>query len=75
MEYTELKVWKKTRKLVNDLYDITKKLPKDKVYGLTSQIRRSTVSTPSNIVEGLVAKELLPTAYIFSISTDVYYMN
>jgi len=39
-------------KLVTDVYLITKSLPKEEIYGLTSQIRKSSVSVPSNIAEG-----------------------
>lgn len=39
-------------KLVTDVYLITKPLPKEELYGLTSQIRKSSVSVPSNIAEG-----------------------
>lgn len=34
------------------IYDVTKDFPKEEIYGLTSQMRRSAVSVPSNIVEG-----------------------
>lgn len=52
MEYTELEVWKEARILVNTIYNITKKFPKEELYGLTDQIRRCAVSIPSNIAEG-----------------------
>ncbi len=45
-------VWNKSMKLVTDVYLITKSLPKEELYGLTSQIRKSSVSVPSNIAEG-----------------------
>ena len=50
--YKELKVWQKARELVKFIYQLTKKFPKEEIYSLTSQIRRSVVSIPSNIAEG-----------------------
>ena len=41
------------------IYKITKRFPKDETYGLTSQIRRSAVSIPSNIAEGYGRKTTL----------------
>ncbi|WP_228027929.1 four helix bundle protein [Costertonia aggregata] len=52
MDYTELEVWKESRKLVSSLYSVTKSFPKEESYGLTSQMRRCAVSVPSNIAEG-----------------------
>lgn len=52
MEYTELDVWKEARKLVCSLYAMTKRFPSEEMYGLTSQMRRCSVSIPSNIAEG-----------------------
>ncbi len=48
----ELKVWQKSYELCLEIYRITAKFPKEERYGLTSQIRRSVVSIPSNIAEG-----------------------
>lgn len=50
--FKELKVWQKSMELVTDTYIKTRKFPKEEVYGLTSQIRRSSISISSNIAEG-----------------------
>lgn len=50
--FKELKVWQKSMELVTDTYIKTRKFPKKEVYGLTSQIRRSSISNSSNIAEG-----------------------
>lgn len=50
--YKELKVWQKSYQLCLKIYRITAGFPKDEKFGLTSQIRRSVVSIPSNIAEG-----------------------
>ncbi len=52
MEYTDLDVWKESRQLVKMVYDATKVFPKEEIYGLTNQLRRSSCSIPSNIAEG-----------------------
>lgn len=53
MNYTELDVWKYSRELVKLVYELTKSYPQEELYGLTNQIRRSSVSIPSNIAEGV----------------------
>ena len=50
--FKDLIVWQKGIELVNDIYKATKKFPKDELYCLTSQIRRSAISIPANIAEG-----------------------
>ena len=50
--YKELKVWRKSYELCLEVYRTTAQFPKEERYGLTSQIRRSAVSVPSNIAEG-----------------------
>ncbi|WP_081211574.1 four helix bundle protein [Salegentibacter sediminis] len=50
--FRELKVWQKAIELVTETYLKTQVFPKDELYGLTSQIRRSAVSISSNIAEG-----------------------
>jgi len=47
-----LEAWKLSRKLATDVYKLTKNFPKEEMFGLTAQIRRSAVSIPSNIAEG-----------------------
>lgn len=54
MYYKELKVWKESINLVTSIYKITENYPKSETYGIVSQIRRSAVSVPSNISEGVV---------------------
>lgn len=50
--YKGLKVWQKGIEIVEMSYLLTLKFPKQETYGLTSQIRRSAISLPSNIAEG-----------------------
>ena len=50
--FRDLKVWAKSHQLTLDVYRATRSFPKDELYGLTSQIRRSCSSIPANIAEG-----------------------
>lgn len=50
--YKELKVWQKAMDFVVTVYALTKKFPKDELFGLTSQLRRAAVSISLNIAEG-----------------------
>lgn len=52
IDFTELEVWKESRKLANDTYTTTRNFPREEIYGLTSQLRRCAVSVVSNIAEG-----------------------
>ncbi len=51
-DFKNLKVWKKAHELTLMLYRLTRAFPKDEIYGLTSQIRRSAASVEANIAEG-----------------------
>ena len=51
-DFTQLKIWQRSMKLTEEIYSVTKTFPKEELYGLTSQIRRSAISIPSNIAEG-----------------------
>ncbi|MEY8758730.1 four helix bundle protein [Chryseobacterium tongliaoense] len=50
--FKELLVWQKSIEFVTEIYRITETFPKNETYGLISQIRRASVSIPSNIAEG-----------------------
>jgi hypothetical protein len=50
--YRELIVWQKAVALVTGVYRLTANFPKQEMYGLTSQIRRSAASVPANVAEG-----------------------
>ena len=52
MTHKDLEVWKKSMDLVEDVYNLMKQLPESEKYGLISQIKRSSISIPSNIAEG-----------------------
>ena len=50
--HRDLIAWQKAMALVTEVYQVTRTFPKDELYGLTSQLRRSAVSVPSNLAEG-----------------------
>ena len=50
--FRDLRVWQKGIELVKQTYKITRTLPKDEQYTLSSQMRRAAISVPSNIAEG-----------------------
>ena len=50
--FRELRVWQAAMDLTLLVYELTSSFPKHEVYGLSSQMRRAAVSTPSNIAEG-----------------------
>ncbi len=51
-DYKNIKVYKLADNLVVEIYKVTKRFPKEELYGLVSQLRRAAVSVPANIVEG-----------------------
>ena len=50
--FKDLRIWQKGIQLVEDVYAVSRGFPKEEIYGLQSQLRRSAVSIPSNIAEG-----------------------
>jgi four helix bundle protein len=51
-DFKELKVWQKAQHLAVEVYHVTRCFPREELYGLTSQLRRSAVSIGANIAEG-----------------------
>ena len=56
LSHKKLDVWKSSVKLTAIIYELTLLFPKHELYGLTSQLRRASVSIPSNIAEGAARK-------------------
>jgi len=54
--YREFIAWQKAMAFVTDVYKSTSSFPKEEIFGITSQIRRSAVSIPSNFAEGFGRK-------------------
>jgi len=51
-DFRQLRVWQKAHSLTLNIYKVTKKFPKEEMYGLTSQMRRASTSIAANIAEG-----------------------
>lgn len=51
-DFRDIKVWHKAHNLALKVYKVTETFPREEAYGLTSQIRRSATSIPTNIAEG-----------------------
>jgi len=87
--YHDLEVWKKAMELVTDVYKITRTFAKEEIYGLTSQLRRASVSVPANIAEGwgrgttreyihflrIARGSLLELETLMTISHNIGYVN
>ena len=71
--YKQLDAWKLSMELVKTVYILTKKFPKEELYGLTSQVRRSAVSIPANIAEGLGRQYKKDTLQFLHISRGSIY--
>lgn len=51
-QFKELLIWKKSRLFCSEIYSVTTTFPNDEKFGITNQLRRASVSIPSNIAEG-----------------------
>lgn len=69
----ELKIWNKAIELAVNVYQATSDFPMEEKYGLTSQIRRSAVSIPSNISEGAGRNSFKEFMYFLGISNGSSY--
>lgn len=66
--FKELEVWKRAIELVRAVYEASGQLPRSELYGLTSQLKRSAVSVPSNIAEGYKRKSTAEYIQFLSIA-------
>jgi four helix bundle protein len=66
--HKRLLAWRKSMDLVVVVYELTKTFPLDEMYALTSQIRRASVSVPSNISEGAAGRSAIQFRNYLSIA-------
>ena len=66
--FTDLNIWKYGHELVLEIYRVTKKFPKEEMFGLTSQLRRAIVSFTSNIAEGFSRSSYKEKSQFYSMS-------
>jgi four helix bundle protein len=71
--YRDLIIWQKSIMLVTKIYSITSSFPKDELFALTSQLKRSAVSIPSNISEGYGRKHRKEFSRFLQISRGSLY--
>ena len=67
-DYRKLKVWEKAHALTLQTYAATKSFPREELYGLTSQLRRASVSIGSNIAEGTGRRSPREFAYFLRVA-------
>ena len=54
--FKDLEIWRLSRKFCSDIYEATQNFPETEKFGITNQLRRASVSIPSNIAEGCSRK-------------------
>ncbi|MDV3866104.1 four helix bundle protein [Elizabethkingia anophelis] len=67
--HKDLKVWQESMDLVTNIYELVQNFPAEEKYNLTSQIKRSSVSIPSNIAEGARRKSNLEFIQFLNITS------
>jgi len=78
--FEELIIWQEARKINIKVYSLTKKFPRAELFGLTSQIRRASVSIMSNIAEGFnrrskkefISYLIISRGSLFEVQSDLY---
>lgn len=66
--FEKLEVWQSARQLVKEVYQNTRTFPKEELFGLTSQLKRASVSVANNLAEGSVRSSLKDQAHFTGIS-------
>lgn len=66
--FKDLLVWQRAYRLAKSIYEITRSFPDNERFGLTSQIRRASVSVGSNIVEGFARKGVNDSLNFYNIA-------
>lgn len=68
-DYKNYEIWKKSHKIALEIYSFTKSFPKEETYGIVSQLRRASLSIPTNIVEGTGRNSQKEFAYFINIAS------
>ncbi len=66
--FTDLEAWKVSHRLAIDVYQATKKFPKEELFGIVSQLRRAAVSVTSNLAEGFSRNSAKDKAQFYAIA-------
>ncbi len=70
VSYKDLQIWKNGINLVREIYNLTRGMPKEEMFGLVSQMRRAAVSVPSNIAEGFARQSFREYIQFLSIAVS-----
>ena len=67
-DYRDLDVWNESMNLAADIYRVTQAFPREEMFGMTSQMRRASVSVPANIAEGYGRQQTKPFIQFLRVS-------